>query len=203
MTWIQALQNVSWFFGQVKPVLESAAIVAGGVALLKWFTERKDRATDVLLKLEEHFNEVGVRAGRFLVEDGDHCESVAKTLNSQRRPKEMTEDQKNLDNLLRFYVVVCAVRQAGQVSDRALSTCYRFWLSHYYLNKREAFRSYINDSFPTLRDWLIGDTPAVRRGTSRLPWRVKPAFFTPGHFWKASAFSLDPLTLDPARDKRN
>jgi len=184
------------------PILQCVAFLLGIFALYKWSRERNDRATDVLLKLEEHFNVERVRKGRFVVEDINQYNAVSESLISLPQRGDVSDDHQNLDDLLRFYVVLCAVRQAGQVPDRALSTCYRFWLSHYYLKNRTALRNYINGSFPTLRDWLIEDASRYRRRDGRLRRWLRPAFFTPDHFWDTSEFELNQRFLDPRHGDR-
>jgi len=184
------------------PILECVTLLIGIAALVKRFWERNDRATDVLLKLEEQFNEHRVRKGRFIVEDINLYNTISESLTTPPQRSKMSKDHQYLDDLLRFYVVVYAVRQAGQVPDRALSTCYRFWLSHYYRNDRAQLRSYINDFFPTLRDWLIEDAGRYRRRDGRLRRWWRPAFFTPDHFWATGEFELNQRFLDPQHGDR-
>ena len=193
------LKDLSLFANDLKPILECIAFVVGAGALIKWFVERDDRATDVLLKLEEHFNEPQVRKGRQLVEDPQKYDSFAAALRATPQPEGLSDTYADLDELLRFYVVVFAVRQARQVPEQSLSTCYRFWLGHYYLNKRSDLRTYINSSFPTLRDWLLEDADRHRRRPGSLLRWWRPPFFTPAHFWKTREFELNPKILSPDR----
>ena len=117
-------------------------MLAGAVAVIKWVNERRDRATDILLKLEEKFASKDVMKGRKRVEDRDHT--------GRGRCDE-------LDAMLRFYVVLYGVFNARQVPERSLSICFRYWLAHYFRRDRREFRRYVDSNYPTLSGWLGGD----------------------------------------------
>ncbi len=182
----------------LKPILECLAIVLGGAALLKWMQERDDRASDVLLKLEEEF-ETKCKNGRPLLEDEDKYGTVQQALqNAVAESKDgarAISRQTDIDNLLRFYVVLFAVRQQRQVGDASMSTCYRYWLAHYYWNDRLEFRRYVNAFFPTLRKWLRADTSWWRRLYRRPLSRWWQPFFRPEDFWEKSEIEKDPKRL--------
>ncbi len=127
----------------VKNVAESGAVLAAVFAVIKWVNERRDRATDVLLRLENEFKDKDVMAGRNKVEDGDYADS------EQRCDK--------LDAMLRFYVLLYGVYVARQVPERSLSICFRYWLAHYFRKDRTGFRAYVDRSYPTLKGWLRRD----------------------------------------------
>jgi hypothetical protein len=90
---------------------------------------------------------------------------------SREFPQE-DSDRLAIDALLRFYVVLCGVRQANQVPESSLSACFRFWLGHYHNPRRMEFKEHIDTFFPTLKKWLTED--AKRRHKDR--------FFRPGDF---------------------
>jgi hypothetical protein len=126
----------------VKNVVESLAVVAGAFAIVQWVSGRRDRATDVLLRLEEEFKKQDVMGGRKMVEDTDY---------------DKQERSDSLDALLRFYVVLHGVSRASQVPEESLSICFRYWLAHYFRGDRPGFRGYVDRSYPTLSRWLRDD----------------------------------------------
>ena len=169
-----------------------AAVLAFGGALFAWWKWRKekyDRSTDVLLKLDERFNGDRVRNARALIEDDTAYGQVRGVLKKEvseggrniadRRKQSGSIEQKlvDLDEMLRFYVVLYGVRQAHQVPDAALSACFRFWLTQYFNPKRVEFAHYVDEYFPTLQEWIHDDFRRYRSKDRR--------FFTPEHFkWK-------------------
>ena len=160
----------------VKNVVTALVLLGGGTAIVKWLYARKDRATDILLELEDRFGAAELRSARACIEDDGEYAKVELEL---RAAVERTQGAKpgkaleELDVLLRFYVLLLGVRGAAQVPDAVLGTCYRFWLAHYFRLDRGEFRRYVDRYFPTLRDWL-GRTDAAARGH---------AFFEPRKFW--------------------
>ena len=182
-------------FSEIFKNLFEALAVLGGVGVLwKYLVERKDRATDILLRLEKEFCKKKVMQGRQCIEDDGRYHLIKDRLKQyvaeSRRERSMpagesseagqkfeSPKEKNIldecqaiDALLRFYVVLCGIRQAKQVPERSLSTCFRFWLGHYRSPKRTEFREYVDVYFPTLKKWLTDD---AKKGHT---------FFCPGHF---------------------
>ncbi len=192
------LETANALAGQIKPILECAAIVAGLVAIVKWLRERSDRATDVLLQLEQAFEKC--KAGRSLFEDGYKQAAAILKASTNRRtltaPEKLAEQEK-IDELLRFYVVLVGVRKERQVSDASLSACYRFWMAHYYRHDRAELRRYINYFFPTLRTWLLNDACLWSRLAERPFSRWWRSFFRPGDFWTKDQFENNPKRLWP------
>jgi hypothetical protein len=191
-----------------KPILECIVIITGVFAVVKWFAKRNNRATDVLLELEKEF-ESKCKLGRPLVEQDLEYEKLAKLLTESVKsgkrvvsmgigPANKEADlQMAIDDLLRFYVLLIGVRIARQVPERSLSTCYRFWMAHYYRHDRQAFRQYVNMFFPTLKSWLLSDTCWFKRLCCRpisTWWRP---FFRPGDFWDKNEFEKNHKKLDP------
>src|SRR5213076_3158365 len=93
----------------VKTILECTAITVGSLAIFKWWRERADRATDVLLQIEKEFISL-CTAGRELIEDSGEYARVATAMRLcvDDRAGELTRWQSDLlghvDTLLRFYV---------------------------------------------------------------------------------------------------
>jgi hypothetical protein len=185
------LANLSDFATRLKPILECLAYLAGALALVKWLRERTDRATDVLLKLEEEFDRKCAAGRQCLDEPPKYAECREALTRAGRGSVSLTADQqaqqlqiiKAIDDLLRFYVVLIGVREAKQLPDASLSTCYRFWLAHYYRDDRLEFRRYVNDNYPTLRAWLLRDTSALARFRARPFSRWWQPFFR-CDFWR-------------------
>jgi hypothetical protein len=155
----------------VKNVVESGAVLAAVFAAIKWVNERRDRATEVLLKLDENFQKEAVAAGKKCLEQGD-CGGT------------QTEAE-TLDGLLRFYVVLYGVLRARQVPESSLSICFRYWLAYYFRRDRAEFRRFVNANYPTLRGWLLNDC------------RAGCCFFRPQDFWKENEIERDCKKLDP------
>jgi hypothetical protein len=159
-------------------VLSVSSWVIALYALYKLFRDRHIRATDVLLKLEERFDACG--DGRAQIEYA--YENVQPHLKAGVRGNAALT---GIDDLLRFYIVIYAVRQARQVPDQSLSTCYRYWLAFYYRKDRSELRRYINDVYPTLKQWLLEDAARPAR----------QSFFRPGDFWEIEEYSTDSTWL--------
>ncbi|HET9384035.1 MAG TPA: Ig-like domain-containing protein [Gemmatimonadales bacterium] len=178
----------AWWTG-VRNVLGFSTLAALLAGLIKWVVDRSNRATDVLLSLEEQF--AGSAKGRKQLEYDDFYDQKRASL---LRGPASSGDLEDIDKLLRFYVVLFAVRQARQVPDRSLRTAYRYWLAHYYRKDRAEFRQYVNEFFPTLRRWLHDDVKwHTRRKT---PWTIYRArFFRPSDFWKSNEFITDTSAL--------
>lgn len=159
----------------VKNLFTLAALGGAAWAWYRWRTERFDRATEVLFKLQERFDGEKIRAARRLLENDARYAAIEATLRSEAETGPSQSEARSsghsrlddLDEMLRFYVFVYAVRQAGQVPRDSLSTCFRFWLAHYFNPQRHVFRLYVDRYFPTLKRWLGED----------------PSFFAANEFW--------------------
>jgi hypothetical protein len=173
-------------WGTVIRWLPEAGIIAGILAVLKWLRERNSRATDVLLELEKKFD--ALENGRDDIEYDDRFQAKAPALKKGRGG---SGELRDIDDLLRFYILLFAVRQARQVPDSSLSTCYRYWLAHYYRADRAALRSYVDDYFPTLKKWLDRDTRMFGRFRARPLSRWWRPFFRPGDFWKKATLAKE------------
>jgi NAD-dependent deacetylase len=183
---------------------QALGIVGAIFFYVSWRVARRDRATDILFQLETRFADPQIQKGRALVEDDDCYRSVREALVSFSLPpdefgasaprhEEWTDYSTTaridaLDAMLRFYVVLLGVRQAGQVSERALATCYRFWLGHYFSPARRELRLYIRRYFPTLHEWLAKDAKRVWWGRC---WQR--SFFRPRLFGWQSDLTADRL----------
>lgn len=179
LTWGEALSASSW--------------IIAVYALYKLSRDRHIRATDVLLKLEERFDRCS--QGREQIEYDREYEKVRASLKASERGGPTLAA---LDDILRFYIVVYAVRQARQVPNRSLSTSYRYWLAFYYRHDRAELRQYINDVYPTLRGWLQDDARRARRFWAHLLPPAQRTFFRPYDFWEADEYLTDASVMDAA-----
>jgi hypothetical protein len=183
-----------------KNIVEALAVIGGVSALWKWLAERKDRATDILFELEREFSsKPEIVQGKECIEEDERYDlikgrlkqyvtesqperskspaesSKAKQKFGSPQEKEIENGCRAIDALLRFYVMLCGVRHAKQVPEDSLSICFRYWLCHYYNPERKAFREYVDEFYPTLRQWLKTDADN------------KYKFFRPGDFgWPAT-----------------
>jgi hypothetical protein len=179
-------------------IIKNCAETLGVLAVVGWFYSRKDRNTDVLLQIEERFG-IALEGARAWIEEDAKYDQEAKPALLEAVAKEQRNCDE-IDEFLRFYVVLCGIRHARQVPDLSLSTCYRFWLAHYYRTDRKEFRDYINRYFPTLRAWLLSDTAWFRRFYQRpfsCWWRC---FFRPNDFWKPDQIQSNPKMLFPRQE---
>lgn len=64
----------------LEKLLEALAVIGGLAALWKWLIERKDRATDILLKLETEFRDKEVMQGRQCIEDDERYRLIKDRL---------------------------------------------------------------------------------------------------------------------------
>lgn len=189
----------------IKNIAESLAIFGGAFALIKWFSERHDRSTDVLFKLEEKFNSPRIREAQALIEDEGTFNAIRKLLVDQAIPDPEQDPQAKsndpqltqldgkiavLDDLLRFYVFLVGIKKARQVRDSALASCYRYFLCHYYSRDRRELRIYIDTFWPTLKKWLAHDKIWWKRRTLK-------RFFDPESF--NFACGIKPTDEDLAR----
>jgi hypothetical protein len=136
------------------------AVIGGALAIIQWVYDRHDRAAEVLLKLTELFIDPKLTDGKVAIES----EPVKGLAETQKR---------DVDHVLRFYVLVCGMRAADQVPDTSLSKCFAWWLAYYYRAKSAGLRSYVDECYPTLKKWLREDIlqpPECR-------------FFRPHEFW--------------------
>jgi len=159
-------------FADITQNIAASLGVLGGVAVaVKWVYDRHDRATDMLIQLNERFVHPDLSAGKACF--GGCCAA------------ELSEaETRALDPVLGFYVMLCGIREANQVPDRALSLSFAWWLSHYYRHDSRTLRIYINTYYPTLRQWLEQDleNPEPRR------------FFRAHEFWRQDDYMM---TLPP------
>lgn len=187
----------------VKNWVQVAGVLGAVFLFYRWVVERKDRSTQVLFELETRFAAKEVQAGGVLVEEDAAYEGIRRALLEAALPAEEVEDRHSapgatspavdeqlapLDALLRFFVLLLGIRQAGQVPDRSLRACYRYWLAHCFSPCRRELRIYVERLFPTLHRWLTADRGWWRRWTHR-------SFFRPEDFgWRPeSRFSREPL----------
>lgn len=143
-----------------KNLAELLALAGGALALRKWFGERDNRATDVLLRIERDFGREKVKRGRDLIDSDSSYLRHASAI-SQCISKRTGDD--DIDALLRFYVVLYGIRLTNQVPTRALSVCFRYWLAHYFRNDRKEFHDHVDTFYPTLKQWLNEDCPPCER----------------------------------------
>jgi hypothetical protein len=184
----------------IKTILESAAIACGAWALFHWIVQRRDRATDILLKLDEEFDKRCKNVRDWLEVDREYDKKKG-ALDRAVRDKERPGDAnilKDVDDYLHFYIVLHSVVQHRQVPEESLSDSFQYWLAHYYRNNRHEFRRYVNELFPVLREWLLRDTTLAGRFVWN-PWSKwwRP-FFRPQDFMRQrSNIELDPNKLYP------
>jgi NAD-dependent deacetylase len=165
--------------------------VVGAVFLYyKWVYERRDRSTHVLFELEDRFANTDVQNGAFQIEDNHAYKGIRQELIQASLPQDevggvdpaahggATSEPtlKSVDALLRFYILLLGIREAGQVPDASLAACYRYWLAQAFNPRRREYRMYIAKNFPTLHNWLSKDRKG-RRGKTR-----KKTFFGPERF---------------------
>ncbi len=125
----------------VKNWTQVAGVLGAVFLYYKWLFERRDRSTQVLFELEDRFAKE--KEGCTLIEDEESYRRARPHLIRAVLPPDELEghivageakDEKSilkpLDSLLRFYVLLLGICEAGQVSDSSLRACYRYWLAH-------------------------------------------------------------------------
>lgn len=174
-----------------KNCVEVLGLLGGLFFLYQWIYARRDRATEVLLQLDRLFTAPDMVQARQLVEDDQQYTVIRSKLLKAATPDDAygasyqattisptgnnADPLEGIDKLLRFYVLLCGVREAKQVPDSALRKCFRYWLAHYYNPSRRELRLYIETFYPTLAEWLEADRHWLRRFFRR-------TFFTPERF---------------------
>lgn len=171
---------------------QAMAVVVAALGVVSWLFKRSDRSADVLLQLETRFDGTVVRRARGLIDDDERYDEIKAELvqavrdhrrSYAERPSgepiagtdRSTDSLQSIDELLRFYVLICGLHAARQVRTTALRACYRYWLTQYYNPKRGEFRRYVDCFYPTLQRWIRNDRSLFRRGRFR-------RFFTPRDF---------------------
>lgn len=184
-------------------MVQALALVAGGWVWFRWMRERGDRATTILLELEDRFSQSDIARARELLDDARSYAAISEALFDEvRRSVEGSETRNwssappddlvdhvtsggliasrcraeigRIDSLLRFYVLVNGVLLAKQIPAKPLRACFRYYLSHVANPSRWAFRLYVLRFYPTLRSWLEESARSPRK-----------AFFTPEEFdWR-------------------
>ena len=170
--------------------IQVAGVIGAVFIYYKWLFERRDRSTQVLFELETRFSGEQIQKGAALLEQDEAYRGIRFALIKAALPADEvvgTEysahsgnsgddvDLKSLDTLLRFYVLLLGIREAGQVPDSSLGSCYRYWLAHYFNPCRREFRLYIAELFPTLHRWLSRDRNWWKRARRK-------TFFSPERF---------------------
>lgn len=183
--WLDPADGVNWA-DTVEHVFTAVGILGAGCALVGWLLARADRRTDLLISLHAQFGTAEIIKGKAIID---------------QEPAVIGNDQRDdIDRLLSFYVLICGVRASGEVPEKSLSICFRYWLTHYYRNffetdpvtgqtkpKPNGLRDYINLHYPTVRTWLLDDIQKPARSKS---------FFRPHEFW-GTAIETDPKKLWP------
>jgi hypothetical protein len=169
--------NLKTFSEISRNLIESLAVLGGVAALWKYLNERKDRATDILLKLENEFCKKKVMQGAAMHRRRQTLSSDKRPIEAVRRrlaawtvdaggtiirgraevpiptgndhPGRMSGDRRRC-----FGSTWCSVgvRQAKQVPERSLSTCFRFWLRSLRNPKRTEFREYIDSILSNIEE---------------------------------------------------
>lgn len=191
--WSELLANVA----------QALVLVAGVWVWFRWRRERGDRATTILLELEDRFSKSDVARGRELLDDPEQYAAISEALFDEVRRSVDSSETVNwvgapttnaiahatadpvsaacsraeigrIDALLRFYVLVNGVLLAKQIPVKPLRACFRYYLSHVANPSRWAFRLYALRFYPTLRKWLDESAKSPRH-----------AFFKPEEFrWR-------------------
>ena len=154
----------------VKNILTVLAIVGAGWTWYHWTYERYDRAADILFSLEQRFDSKSIQHGARILDDDEEYADIkhlltayvenAKTTTPRTLPATSSSTDEMvyaIDDVLRFYVFLGSIRAAKQVPDAALSASYRYVLAEYYNPRRAEFRVYVDQFFPSLRQWLAED----------------------------------------------
>jgi hypothetical protein len=154
-------------WSEVAKNIVSAVGILGAIWIwYVWSYQRSDRAFDVITKLEERFDSEGVRTGRDLVDDDKDYRSIKIALSKyvdgkadgiQSIEKEQASDVDRIDDLLRFYELLSAVRSEHQVKDDVLSASFAYYLEEYYNPNRIEFRQYVDRYYKNLKAWLDTD----------------------------------------------
>jgi len=78
-------------------------------------------------------------------------------------PIDETDDLvESLDALLRFYVVLKAMHESGEVKGDVLRVNYAYWMNKYFDPNRTEFREYVFANFSCLSGWILRDADYFR-----------------------------------------
>jgi hypothetical protein len=132
----------------VKNALQALGFLALGAGIVKWLAQRRDRGADILLKLEDRFDQPEIAAGRRFLDKHD------------KKTPFSDAEMVTLEPLLRFYATLHSLHRARQIGSVSLLDSYRYWLGTARPeNKRynPAFRNFIDEYYPALSEWLATD----------------------------------------------
>ena len=200
----------------VKAVLESLAIVAGSLALIKWLRERYDRATDVLFELETKFQDPQIQQGcRILENESEYIKSApilqmavrvdanlwpdSPLSNSVKRPEEIGQ----LDKLIHFLLpqVSTTAESSPDTTLASLDKLLRFYVVMHGLRKarqvpdaalRTCYRYWLAHYFhprrPAFRAYVNQFFPTLRKwlDCEKHWYRRSPS--RPARFFRATDF---------------
>jgi NAD-dependent deacetylase len=185
------LESVKAWSEVARNFAQLLAVLGAGWVVYRWRRERRDRATDVLLHLEERFASEGIQRGCELVDDDAAYATIRRALVGRSVPPDEAAGEPRghgtetaaerealaaLDRLLRFYILLLGI-QPGQVRDEVLATTYRYWLAQCFNPARRELRLYVTRLFPALGAWIAKEASS----------RVGDGFLTPERFgWKRS-----------------
>jgi NAD-dependent deacetylase len=165
---------------------QALAVLGGIFFLVKWLRERSDRTTEILLRLENRFNAAKVLEGRRAIDHDGKYEEIRGVLDQWVRSTDRGhadfDKLTKVDAMLRFYMILRGVLQAGQVNLASARTCFRYYLCHFYHPDRDEFRRYVEHSFPTLTTWLKEDKAREPLSWWRRKLKLDARFATPEDF---------------------
>lgn len=197
----------------LKDVLESLAIIAGSLALIKWFTERHDRATDVLLQLETRFQDPEIQNACHFLEDETEYLTNANVLqmavrssanlwpDSELNKKQPARNQSPLERVINTLLVEPAVSTPAPFNLGQLDKLLRFYVVMHGFRKarqipdaalRTCYRYWLAHYFhtrrPAFRAYVDHFYPTLRNWLATEKAWYKRDLSRPSRFFRAGDF---------------
>jgi hypothetical protein len=131
-----------------KNVAEALAVLGAAGALYNWAVARRNRATDILLALDQLFSRPEVIAARKLLETHDGTSSFVES------------DMNALEPMLRFYVILRQVVLHGQISPSTARTSFCWWLAYAHSTAgidryNKVFADHLAKFYQSLSQWVL------------------------------------------------
>jgi hypothetical protein len=139
--------------GEILGVLQSMAILAGGIWVLVTFrSNNRIKSIETLIALEAEYRR---HIPMLLDIECDYAEKVKPLLVEEKNDTLSTESRttlNRLDEALRHFVICAQIRNLG-VDRGLLDITYQYYLGMLYSNTRPELKAYIDKYWPIIQGW--------------------------------------------------
>jgi hypothetical protein len=156
---MSALTILGFTPGEILGVLQSLAILAGGIWVLITFrNNNRIKSIETLITLEAEYRK---HIPMLLEIECDYAEKVKPLLVEEKNDTLSSENRKTLNKLdeaLRHFAICAQVRNLG-VDRGLLDITYHYYLSMLYSDARPELKAYIDTYWQIVRKWATTKPP--------------------------------------------